>query len=255
MPERLVLTSLPAGRGLTMLNGSENFSDFTINVRLTGNKLGAQRIWMRADCDGTQGVVVELRDGNLRITNVCDLVETELFSESLDKLTGVKHASVAADSEAARTAAIKTKKNYGSKTIENTQVMDRLSKETVPADDTEYIPELQLKTAGDYTVTITIRGNRLWVFVDGHPAVEEMEVICEPTGCVLLSCEAFSVVGGYSQRNYADDVYDGVFEGLTITAADGQTSLYNYEPSNWQKSVLKFKNGWNSLVDWFITTL
>lgn len=254
-PERLVLTSLPAGRGLTMLNGSENFTDFTMNVRLTGNKLGAQRIWMRADCDGTQGVVVELRDGDLRVTNACNGVETELFCESLDTLTGVKHASVAADSEAAREAAIKTKKSYGSKSIENAQVMDRLSKETVPADDTEYVPELQLKTTGDYTLSITLRADRLWVYVDGHPAVEAMEVPCEKAGCVLLASEAFSVVGGYSQRNYADDVYDGVFEGLTITADDGQTRLYSYEPSNWRRMVLKIRNGWNSLVDWFITTL
>ncbi|HWR08286.1 glycoside hydrolase, partial [Sporomusa sp.] len=47
--ETMILTSLPQDKGLLRLKNSDDFEDMKLSVRLKGNKLGLQRIYLRAD--------------------------------------------------------------------------------------------------------------------------------------------------------------------------------------------------------------
>ena len=58
---------------------------------------------------------------------------------------------------------------------------------------------------------------------------------------------------GYSQRNVADDVYDGVFKNLTV--ASGGETLFDNRLEGWNLVWDRIKTGWNSTLNWFITNL
>ena len=60
---------------------------------------------------------------------------------------------------------------------------------------------------------------------------------------------------GYSQRNVADDVYDGVFEKLTITNLDDNSVLYTNVLTGMQNVQRKVEQTFNSVINWFITNI
>ena len=49
--ETIILTSLPKDKGFLQLKNSNNFEDMKVSVKLKGNKLGLQKIYLRADKD------------------------------------------------------------------------------------------------------------------------------------------------------------------------------------------------------------
>ena len=59
---------------------------------------------------------------------------------------------------------------------------------------------------------------------------------------------------GYSQRNIADDVYDGVFKNIKITDMD-DNELFSNELKNIEKVKYLIKNVSSSIINWFIKNL
>ncbi|APP09644.1 hypothetical protein FD23_GL001383 [Lactobacillus delbrueckii subsp. delbrueckii DSM 20074 = JCM 1012] len=66
-----------------------------------------------------------------------------------------------------------------------------------------------------------------------------------------------SAFGGFvqSQRNIADDVYDGAFKGLVITSPDGERVYYDNRLPGWELVSYHWKHFWNKVIDWFINNL
>ena len=58
---------------------------------------------------------------------------------------------------------------------------------------------------------------------------------------------------GYSQRNVADDVYDGVFSKLLIT--DGDKTVYDGRLPEVEKLADALNDKWNAVVNWIIKNL
>lgn len=85
----------------------------------------------------------------------------------------------------------------------------------------EYIPEIQIEDPGDTKLDLTIDGNQLTLAVDGKMVADQITVNRTDGDGIYLE----SAFGGYgkSQRNIADDVYDGAFQDLKITAVDNST--------------------------------
>ena len=245
--DKLVLTSLPSADGTVRLDQSATLADFEMNVRLTGNKLGTQRVFLRADEARQDYLCVEIRDDVLYIYEGAAGEETEIFSIALNKLYGVEYQSYYENSEEARKAAVDAKKNYGESTLENAIIINSLEEEKTSAGEEAYIPALDLRTAGDTRLRIIMQGNKLTVACNDVAAVEEMAVNCPSWGYVFLGARSGSTVGGYSQRNLADDVYDAVFEELKLTTLDGKTVLYNYLPNDAELAGLRAKETWNSI--------
>ena len=78
-----------------------------------------------------------------------------------------------------------------------------------------------------------------WLFADTRP------LVLIP-GCFLGGF-------GYSQRNVADDVYDGVFSKLLIT--DGDKTVYDGRLPEVEKLADALNDKWNAVVNWFIKNL
>ena len=64
----------------------------------------------------------------------------------------------------------------------------------------------------------------------------------------------------WSQRNLADDVYDGVFDKLIVTANTGQSPdkeqvLFSAELTGWDKMKLRISENWEKILGWFLRYL
>lgn len=68
--EQIVLTSMPRAQGLLRLKNSENFQDINLTVRLKGNKVGAQSIYLRADDQLNKAIQVEVKENTLYLYQV-----------------------------------------------------------------------------------------------------------------------------------------------------------------------------------------
>ncbi len=253
--DQMLLTSLPLGFGTVRLNSSAAYTDFILSTRLLGNKLGIQRIYLRADEARQNYIAVESCDDVLTIYSGAGGAERALYSIRFDELYGVRHQTEAENSEEARDAAIYAKDHYGDKNVENAVILTDLESEPAPTGNEDYIPALDLRTPGDTQLKLTMQGNRLTLSANGFTAVENMEVPCADAGYVYLESGCGSTEGGYSQRNLADDVYDAVFSDFLITTTDGKTALYDYLPSDFELFLLNAGRAWNNLVDWFIDNL
>lgn len=253
--DRLILTSLPSGDGTVRLDQSGTYADFELNTQLLGNKLGTQRIFLRADESRQNYICIEISDDILHIYQGSGGAESELYSISLDELYGIEHQSVYENSEEARKAAIEAKRHYGESTPENGIIINELSNEQVPVNEEDYVPAIDLRTAGDTQLKVIMKADSLTVSCNGFIAVDNMKVSCPSWGYIYLGSRCGSTEGGYSQRNLADDVYDAVFKDLRILSADSQTMLYDYLPSKTELAKMRAAETWNGMVDWFIDNL
>ena len=89
--------------------------------------------------------------------------------------------------------------------------------------------------------------------IDGENLVENLETGRNGRGYVFL--ESAWTGDTYSQRNLTDDVYDGVFEKLEITSANGENVIYDNLFHGIQKVALEAGNVWKRIVNWFIDAL
>lgn len=118
--------------------------------------------------------------------------------------------------------------------------------------DKEDNEEVDIKEPGNRKFIIELTDNKLTVAVDENKIVEDMEVAVEDEGSILLE----SAWGdyGYSQRNIADDVYDGIFENFKVTDLNNQV-LFDASLKGSEAAAYKVKNSFNRLVNWFIKNL
>lgn len=117
----------------------------------------------------------------------------------------------------------------------------------------EYIPELQIGDAGRRSLEIVLEGDEINIRIDGTDVVRGQHVDVARKGSVLLGSSWGGY--GYSQRNIADDVYDGVFEKLTITSVDGTSVAYENVLTLWDSILKTFSDTANSIINWFVKNL
>ncbi len=115
--------------------------------------------------------------------------------------------------------------------------------------DIEYI---DINEAGNKKVNIKLNGNKLDVTLDGEIIVDGLEVKHLGEGSILL--ESSWGEYGYSQRNIADDVYDGVFKKLKVTEID-DTVLFDSSLKGFELIKYNGKKYLKNVINWFITNL
>ncbi|PQP89183.1 hypothetical protein CPT76_13530 [Paenibacillus sp. AR247] len=96
-----------------------------------------------------------------------------------------------------------------------------------------------------------VSGNRLEVIVDGQPV---LQASVDPS----LKGGAVGLGSAYSPQNTKDDIYDGIFEDVTVTtenAADGKTSVwYTNKLLGWKKVAAQIEHAMDATIDWAIDT-
>lgn len=248
----IILTSESQSSGLLRLKDSDNYSDLKISLSLSGNKLGSQAVYLRADDKLTRYTAVKLQ-------NNCLIIEEDgktLYKLELDKFDGKSAQSQDENWLEAQKEEYKLYKegssSFHSQTLmEKQEEPDKDKAKTVSEGAEPYLPAIQINEAGNRKVDITLAGNKLTVDIDGRTAVDRLTVGNTGKGYVYL--ESAWGEYGYSQRNIADDVYDGVFHDLFIS--DNQKLLYDNRLKGMDKVEYVVKNKWNSLINWFIKTL
>lgn len=246
---QIILTSEPEGNGLLQMKGSGTFKDLSLTVNLTGNILGIQRIWLRAGDAPEKAVIVEVKNHVLSVYDngscICEI--------NLAEFDGKVFKTVREDElEALEGAVTLYKKNSQlSYSIEKVEEEIRHKTES-DLPDRDYIPDYQINERGSRKLDIVLTGSRLSVNIDGRNAVSDLAVSNVEAGALCLE-SAFENFG-YSQRNIADDVYDGVFENLVIKDSSGNT-LYDNRLKEGERAFYEIRETWNRVINWFIKTL
>ena len=255
--DSIILTSLPQGEGVATLQ-NETARDLTVTAELTGNKIGTQTIYLRTNEDRTRYVAVALQNNHLVVTE-CEGGNTNaLFEMDLHDLTPIEErTSVEEDDRAALAAEYTMRGRFASSSADSlvfyaaAQTARSQQAATVAEGAEEYIPDMQINEQGDTKLTITLTGSTLHVSVGDTDVTGALETAVTGEGGVALGASWGG--WGYSQRNVADDVYDGIFKDLTITE-QGQT-LYTNALTGWQKFAAEVADIWNRTLNWAITNL
>lgn len=260
----IFLTCEPESVGTLRLKESGAYQDVIVNSRLTGNQLGVQNIYLRADDKLETYLCVSVENNELVIeesTGGDKGGNRELFRVNLDKITQVQEVSVEEDNKAALIAEKELEVQYAGSVeaskdaaVELSNLKDQKAV-TVEEGAAEYVAPINLNDEGNRDISIRLKQNALTVMVDGYTAVENLETEITDSGYVYLQ----SGWGGeaYSQRNLSDDVYDGVFEDFEVTTntgAEEETVLYDNKLHGFDKFCWKVENGWKAVLNWFIET-
>lgn len=112
--------------------------------------------------------------------------------------------------------------------------------------------KIDIREPGSKKVYITLIGKKLILSIDEKKIVKDLEVSNENKGSIFLQ----SAWGeyGYSQRNIADDVYDGVFKDFKVTDINNKV-LYDSSLKGVEAVTYNIKIYFNKLVNWFIKNL
>lgn len=260
--EKLVVTSEPESEGLVLLK-DVLLQDGQVDVELTGNKFGTQTLYLRADEEMKNAVYVSIENNVLRIGEVTNGERGELFFLDLDDFDGIDSLSTEEDEKAARLKELSALLRYAKDTEEASAYNSDAKKveawQTASVEDgaEEYIPDIDIREAGDRKLSIVLAENKLKVTVDGRTAVNNLKLRNTAEGQIGLGCQWGG--HGWSQRNLADDVYDGVFEKLTVktlpAAEDTSETLYDNLLHGMDKMLFEVSRKWRALINWFIKNL
>ncbi|MBQ6805802.1 MAG: glycoside hydrolase [Lachnospiraceae bacterium] len=260
----IFLTCEPEKVGTLRLKESKDYQDVIVNTQLTGNKLGVQSIYLRADENLETYLCVKIENNELIVLESIGTEkdgEKELFRENLDEITQVEEVSIEEDNKAALIAAKELEVQYASNVESGKDAAVELSNlndmkaATVEEGAEKYVAPINLNDEGNSSLHINLKEDKLTVTIDEYVAVEDLEVGLVETGYVYIQ----SGWGGeaYSQRNLSDDVYDGVFEDFEVTentGAEEEVVLYDNKMHGFDKFCWQVENGWEGLLNWFIET-
>ena len=260
--EDILLTSLPQKSGWMKLKKSDGFKDMNLSVRFKGNKLGIQRVYVRADEQRTRYLYVGIENNTLIVTERVNGTERNLFWLNLDKLNGIQDVSLPENKKMAEVKELETFSRYASSAKTEKVYLNRLNEkimEDVPSVESGaavYIPAISTNAEGDRLVDFSLKDNQLTIHVDGKPAVRNLQTADVDQGSIYL--EAAWSGYGWSQRNLADDIYDGVFQKIIIkenTGSDKEGILFDGGLKGLAAAAFWAENKWEQIVTWFVTYL
>lgn len=226
---QIVLTSPAAEDGLLVLKNSDPYEDTELTVKLAGNIVGKQSIYVRYD-EGNQSYVKVTLDTNKLIVSekkpgqdeemieIIPLDEVEWSSEDVafDKATVYSlEQSLAGRSE----------------------------------EEKNMIP-INIAKARD--LTIRIQDNRLSVDIDQESWIKDLIIDSSiEHGGIALGSQ-------YTEQEGNDDIYDGIFEDIVVREIHAEDEempvLFDNRLSGFESVVYRVKRSINSAIDWAIDT-
>ncbi len=257
--ETMVLTALPQDKGLIRLKNSSDYDDIKLSVRLKGNKLGLQRIYLRSDENVNRFLSVYILNNVLYVSEKTNAAEQQVFKLHLDQHDGKEILSVPEDKKAAEVSELKVFMQHTDLPETAKAYEARLEKKvqeevpTVIEGAQQYIPAISVHEKGNRKLDLSLQGDKLSIAIDDKEAVKDLQVLNTKAGAIFLE----SSWGGYgqSQRNLADDVYDAVFDNLKITENAGvekERILFDSSLQGFDALKLKLKKVWETILDFFV---
>ena len=259
--ETLILTTLPEGKALARLADVENLRDLRLEAELEGNAFGSQQIFLRSSADLSDAVCVTLVNDQLVVTEIAGGAKRELYREKLPVILGEKILSVEEARKEAKIAENEAFARYAPSPAAANEYMGRANavRETYAAAVEDgaapYEGRESFHRRGKCRLVIHLTGDRLSVEVDGHTGPEDLAVSRTERGAVFLGASWQGEA--WSQRNLADDVYDGVFKKVRVLTETGRESkeervLYTSEYKGWEKAKHRAGEIWDAVLRWFL---
>lgn len=244
---KIIVTSEPAGRGLIEFEESLLPQDYQLELLLKGNKKGSQAIFLRAAQDASTALEVKLKDNNLIIIDE----GKDIFNLNLDAFDGKVFQTKAENRDES------LKEAYDFYLKKNTLIAEQADPSLTNHLDSEdgekiFWPELESKSQGLRKISLRLEGEYLTINIDNKEAISNLKVNSK-SGDKLFLVSAWEDKG-YSQRNLADNVYDGVFEDLLIKDTEGKI-LFSQEGSKKEKLTKRILDGKDNLINWVIKNL
>lgn len=112
--------------------------------------------------------------------------------------------------------------------------------------------KIDIKKQGNKKIDIELVKDSLTLSLDDKKIVENLKVENENKGSIFLQSSWGEY--GYSKRNIADDVYDGIFKGFKVSDINDKI-LYDSSLKGMDAVVYNVKNYSNKVVNWFIKNL
>lgn len=225
---RIALTSEAGGTGQLVLNGSEQDRDVEVSATLGGNVVGKQSIYVRYD---------RKQDAYVRVTldNNHVIVEQKKPGQAAERLLDRELETI--DWNAGDLAL--NKATYY--TREETSTVDL-------TEETQYPVNLK-KTR---KLAVSVQGGKLNVLADGRPLLTGQAIDAS------IASGSIALESAYHKQGDNDDIYDGVFDDVQVTAlqADGEKGdvLYSNRLAGLEQVAAAAKRAWNASVDWMIDT-
>lgn len=244
---KIIATSEPDGRSMIEFKGTVLPQDYQLEVFLKGNKKGSQVLLFKEGQTGQRALEIKLKDNNLIIEDRGE----NIFELNLDIFDGKAFQTKAENSFESLEAAYKfyLKKN----TLIADQTDPNLKNDLEIADgENLFWPELESKSPGSRKLNLRFEGEYLSVNIDNKEAVSKLKLSSKGRDKLFL-LSAWED-RGYSQRNLADNVYDGVFENLMIKDIEGNL-IFIQEGRNKAGLVKRISDGKESLINWVIKNL
>ena len=259
--ETLILTTLPEGKALARLTDVEDLRDFRLEAELEGNAFGSQQIFLRSSADLSDAVCVTLVNDQLVVTEIAGGAKRELYREKLPVILGEKILSVEEVRKEAKITENEAFARYAPSPTAANEYMGRANavRETYAAAVEDgaapYEGSESFHRRGKCRLVIHLSGDRLSVDVDGHTGPEDLAVSRTERGAVFLGASWQGEA--WSQRNLADDVYDGVFKKVRVLTETGHESkeervLYTSEYKGWEKAKHRAGEIWDAVLRWFL---
>ena len=259
--ETLILTTLPEGKALARLADVENLRDLRLEAELEGNAFGSQQIFLRSSADLSDAVCVTLVNDQLVVTEIAGGAKRELYREKLPVILGEKILSVEEARKEAKIAENEAFARYAPSPAAANEYMGRANavRETYAAAVEDgaapYEGSESFHRRGKCRLVIHLSGDHLSVDVDGHTGPEDLAVSRTERGAVFLGASWQGEA--WSQRNLADDVYDGVFKKVRVLTETGRESkeervLYTSEYKGWEKAKHRAGEIWDAVLRWFL---
>lgn len=250
----IILTSEPRGKGLIRLKNSSN-KDYALHTTLTGNVLGTQTIYLRADEGLKNYIAIKLKNNNLYIEDN----DKEIFSLDLEEHDGVLPQSIEENQLEALNHEYKVynkniKKQKNKTKMEPQREVEIQEVKSVEDGAERFVKELQINELGNRKLDLYLKDNKLSIDIDHKEVIKDLSISTKNSDYIYL--ESAWEEYGYSQRNIADDVYDGVFEDIIITNIHDENNII-YINKLQGKELVKdnILNIWNKIINWFIINL
>ena len=254
----IITTSFPRDTSLLKLKNSDDFKDVHIAASLKGNRLGRQRIYLRADSDLDRFLAVSIIDNFLYVEEKINDEQRILFQLNLDRHDGIESWSIPEDRKMAEINILRAFMEHTNSKERAKIYAEQIRKkelETVPSIEDgapEFTPIIYADAQGDRKLQISLSGGLISINVDGKEAVTDLPVDNTQPG-------AFYIESGWSGKSWADEVYDGVFEDLLITENTGmnnkkkETVLFDIKPQGLDAVKLEAWLLWERILEFFVS--
>lgn len=261
---RIILTSPPVQEGIILLNQTQDLKDFSLSVRLEGNKLGEQAILLRYDDKTDDYIKVMLKNNELIIFDTESAKPNRaIFELDLDVHDGIVKESIETNKLRSLITKLETDLKYANSIDEANSLNNQLKSKKAElqqidsAEGEEYSPKISQNDLGNRLVELTVIDNQLSISIDGRIAVSDLKITRTSSGTIALTSQA--EVGGFSERNLYDDVYDAVYTDLVISQSqdisDKSTIYYDNRLLGLDKFEDTVESVWNYVINWFIKNL